>query len=976
MPTPLASDAPPGLFSEGRALETTSYLADTIGHRQVSTSGEERSSRYLLHQANQIAATAAATRPDLNVTVTEERVYGALGRQIVFGMEIANAYNGLTNVVLRVAPSSTGTASNATTTTSTSVLVNAHYDSTLGSPGASDCASCVGVALEIARTIVANASITLHAPIIFLLNGGEETLMQASHGFMASSPYAQELGAFINLESTGPGGPDVLFQHTGDWTLRAYARVAPHPRGTTVGQDFFDLGVIPADTDYRMFSYRHYGSVPGIDVAFLFDGVAYHTSQDTTARIRRGTVQQMGENMMATALEFARVLKHQDFRGEATASSSSSQHSLDQKEEDDPNKGHVFFDVLSTWMIVYSHQTALVLHQAPLMILLTASLKSSLNKASGRMPGKVPVPGQLLKEAGRGALAVALGVVAPAVCGAAKTLITQSPLAWYSRHLFAYSVFIPASLAGLLAPYARGSVAVTTARATSTSPIARARAASLGLALLFSTFATALTSVGIHSAYIFVSWAIGAWVVGVGLLPKADFLDRRRGFSAINSVLICLGFSIPLVIALPTAMSTAGHVMEKIGLAGSAPGTLGVVIPDAAVGALTGAGCMLALGTLIPYLSVAMGKRAPAGVRLLLALAIFNMAMPSLFAAVGSGVKRGAQWNSTVPYTVEAPKRIIIQHIHRHHFESNDGGSGIATNNNNNKITDSFYSFASLDAIPVDVALNPDILSLPDHPFRKEDWVGLYPINYLVTGVSKRAPVATGVVGGGGVGSKVRGMFGGGGRLPSLRRLQNAQEYYGSSIDGGNSIGVEEGGKGKRGGAYTWFVGWWESVVAWLQRGSSGSIDGLDVDVGDGNTISTTTKEEEEEEIFLNKKKKRWYFELDTVRPGWAVLNITGGDVEAWSLGPEVASTRIPTATTTTTTPTATCHMVRYASGARISKWRFWVETAADARIQIELFVKHLEPISKQLQGMVEGVPVWVSPAAVVTYHSLWQFDT
>ncbi len=56
------------------------------------------------------------------------------------------------------------------------------------------------------------------------------------------SRFARDLGAFINLESTGPWGPDVVFQHTGDWTLAAYARSAPHPRGTTLAQDFFDLG--------------------------------------------------------------------------------------------------------------------------------------------------------------------------------------------------------------------------------------------------------------------------------------------------------------------------------------------------------------------------------------------------------------------------------------------------------------------------------------------------------------------------------------------------------------------------------------------------------------------------------------------------------------------------------------------------------------------------------------------------------------
>lgn len=53
--------------------------------------------------------------------------------------------------------------------------------------GASDCGSCVAIMLEIARTIVANRDIQLAAPIVFLFNGGEETLSQAAHGFFSSS---------------------------------------------------------------------------------------------------------------------------------------------------------------------------------------------------------------------------------------------------------------------------------------------------------------------------------------------------------------------------------------------------------------------------------------------------------------------------------------------------------------------------------------------------------------------------------------------------------------------------------------------------------------------------------------------------------------------------------------------------------------------------------------------------------------------
>ena len=45
--------------------------------------------------------------------------------------------------------------------------------------GASDAAACVGVALEVARLYAADATRPLAAPLVLLLNGGEETFLQA-----------------------------------------------------------------------------------------------------------------------------------------------------------------------------------------------------------------------------------------------------------------------------------------------------------------------------------------------------------------------------------------------------------------------------------------------------------------------------------------------------------------------------------------------------------------------------------------------------------------------------------------------------------------------------------------------------------------------------------------------------------------------------------------------------------------------------
>ena len=58
-------------------------------------------------------------------------------------------------------------------------------------------------------------------------------------------------------------------------------------------QDFFRLGLIPADTDFSIFANPEHGAWPGLDIAFLLDAAAYHTDRDTVDRIKAGTLQVM-----------------------------------------------------------------------------------------------------------------------------------------------------------------------------------------------------------------------------------------------------------------------------------------------------------------------------------------------------------------------------------------------------------------------------------------------------------------------------------------------------------------------------------------------------------------------------------------------------------------------------------------------------------------------------------------------------------
>lgn len=95
--------------------------------------------------------------------------------------------------------------------------------------GASDDAASVGIMLEIARLLIEDKTRELAAPVVFLMNGAEEALCVAAHAFMTQSPWAKNLGVFLNLESTGNQGPDFLFQQTGTSFASRSARVAFHP---------------------------------------------------------------------------------------------------------------------------------------------------------------------------------------------------------------------------------------------------------------------------------------------------------------------------------------------------------------------------------------------------------------------------------------------------------------------------------------------------------------------------------------------------------------------------------------------------------------------------------------------------------------------------------------------------------------------------------------------------------------------------
>jgi hypothetical protein len=444
-------------FSAERAWGVLSYLADTIGYRVSGTTGARRAESYLVARLREA--------PGVEVEVQEVSGARATGRRLA-------GYT-LRNVLARIP----GRSRDA-------ILLSAHYDTPVESVGAGDDGVAVASLVELVRALAAGPK--LEHSIIVIINDGEEQGLLGSHGFV-QHPWFRDVRAFVNLESAGPHGKSILFQAGvgGGWLVSEYARSVPYPYGTVLGQDIFQSGAIPSDTDFRI--YRDFGHLVGLDIALYRGGWAYHTQRDRTWNVSPGSVQQMGENALALARELA--------SGPITARNGGGRA--------------VYYDVLGLFMLHYGERTARVV-AALATVLAIAAL------AMARARGMMTLRATALELLALVAAAV-VAVLAAIALGAGAAYLAGSPMSWYAHPWWGVSAFAMAAPGGALAVH----WAARTRRDSSAQ--ARAHATHGALVIFWTMVLVMLSLERIGSAYIAL-W----WVTGLALALLVAALQRGR----------------------------------------------------------------------------------------------------------------------------------------------------------------------------------------------------------------------------------------------------------------------------------------------------------------------------------------------------------------------------------------------------------------------------------------------------------------
>lgn len=556
-----SNDTPVGGFSATRAMDLVRRLCDEIGERPNGTPAHARAAEILVEELRKI--------PGVEVELQHP---GGVHRYKAPPWPFPPFVYRTTNVVARL-PGRAPTA----------LLLDAHFDTVPGTPGAGDDALGVAVMVEALRVLASKPQ--LQHSVVVNLNGAEEIGMLGAAGFL-QHPLAKDVRAYVYIDG-GPQG-NALVVGSGPqngWLLEEYAKATGATHATVIGEDLISSGLLAHSGDFLPF---HEAGLVGIDLGAVSDFWSVHTDRDNTSRIDRATIQAMGDKILAVAKRLA----------------------------NGPLSGNVdhtpriYYDILGRFVLNYSKTTARIV---ALVVLAFSVLALVLATRRGAFTVRL-----LAAACARLLLVDAAALLAPALLALFLTFVVRRPHGWFSQPALAIWAFGAASIGAALAVlywWRRRCRAIEPRLVTLASGLCF-WSILLGLATYANVgcgyvplWWTGFTALGLIGTLLVPAWR-GVWWI-ISFLPGSVLL--LSFFTLVFPFLVAdIGF---VAAPMPLDVVVAGFIALSVALL--LPSALAILDPELRLGGAATSFCLVALvGSIVtasinPY-SVERPKRVAA----------------------------------------------------------------------------------------------------------------------------------------------------------------------------------------------------------------------------------------------------------------------------------------------------------------------------------------------------------------------------
>ncbi|XP_057299821.1 endoplasmic reticulum metallopeptidase 1-like [Hydractinia symbiolongicarpus] len=622
LPASKPFDSPLQEFSGDRARKHLNAITKFGPRVTGSYENDITTANYLLKELNMIKEVA---HKDFDIEIelqTSSGSFAFVRKSNYVDLGFTSTYQNITNVVAKISSPKSDNSY---------ILANVHFDTVMNTEGASDDTISCAVLIEIFRAICQGKPENLKHGVIFLFNGAEEGGLSGSHAFVKDHRWLSLVKVVVNIEAAGSGGREFVFQ-TGPehpWILNAYASAAKYPYASVVAQEIFQSGVIPSDTDFRVFV--QYGNLVGIDIAFVANGYVYHTRYDDAQSIPSGSIQRAGDNIFGLLMAMS--------NSPYIENPSLYQHG-----------SSVFFDILGVFVVHYPKRLHILMNNITIVIVFLYVLQRLVRQNFSSQRAHVG----LRKDAEHVSLLSLFLAIVVILFSWLTAVIVPMALAyfliqvnvlmtWYTNPFFGLLLYGLPSLFGLLLTHFIGNKIINKISYTNLSAFVYAHLLILATILFLMKY--------VLSSYIVWLWVIFPFLLLCVGKDAITFLPEKKDLGLF--MLHILGAIIPAIISMY-------HINLLFNFFGPLLGRVGTELPGEYVIAVLSSLSVITMGTYFTGLYHKAGS-----MKKVLIFIGFLSILPIIYAVSG----RMFPYSRANPIT---PKRLFMQHTLRT-FHNSDG---------------------------------------------------------------------------------------------------------------------------------------------------------------------------------------------------------------------------------------------------------------------------------------------------------------